>query len=244
MRKWGRERGKSIMGVPLPEELYTAAFLDRPNRFTVRAWCGGRVVDAFLADPGRLVELLQPGVELYLTRREVPARRTQFDVVLARHGEVLVALDSRLPNKVFAQAVRSGELPEFEGYDRLQPEVRVGDSRLDFLLTAPGKPPCYVEVKSVTLVIDGEGRFPDAPTTRGSRHLQELMGLKARGYRAAVVFLIQREDAGRFAPNEGTDPLFARTLRQAAGLGVEVWAYRCRVDLKEIRLGRRVEVNL
>ncbi|HBT46751.1 MAG TPA: DNA/RNA nuclease SfsA [Peptococcaceae bacterium] len=232
------------MGVPLPEELYAATFLDRPNRFTVRAWCLGSVVQAFLADPGRLAELLQPGTQLYLAPRVAPGRKTEFDVVLVRHGEILVAVDSRLPNKIFAQAVRAGEISEFQGYSNIRPEVKVGPSRLDFLLAGEGRVPCYVEVKSVTLVVGKEARFPDAPTTRGSRHLKELAKLRVQGFRAAVVFLIQRQDAQQFAPNEETDPLFARTLREVAGLGVEVLAYRCQVDIKEIRLSNRVEINL
>jgi sugar fermentation stimulation protein A len=232
------------IAIPLPEGLCPAIFLERPNRFLIRARHQGRIVWAFLADPGRLVELLRPGAELYLAPHKAPTRRTQFDVVLVRHGGVLVCVDSRLPNKIFAQAVRAGELPEFWGYDCLRPEVKVGHSRLDFLLTGREKVPCYVEVKSVTLVVDQEGRFPDAPTARGRRHLQELMRLKTQGYCAVVVFLIQRGDASRFAPNKETDPLFARTLRLAAGQGVEVLAYRCQVNEKEIVLGGRVEVVL
>lgn len=232
------------MAVPLPPGLCPAIFEGRLNRFLVRARCGGRMVQAFLADPGRLAELLQPGAQLYLAPRVAPGRKTEFDVVLVRHGEILVAVDSRLPNKVFAQAVRAGEISEFQGYSNIRPEVKVGPSRLDFLLAGKGRVPCYVEVKSVTLVVGKEARFPDAPTTRGSRHLKELEKLKVQGFRAAVVFLIQREDAQHFAPNEETDPLFARTLREAAGLGVEVLAYRCQVDIKAIRLSSRVEINL
>ena len=232
------------MYLSLPSNLYPATFIERLNRFLVRAKMGEREVLAFLADPGRLKELLQPGAEIYLTPRAGPDRRTTFDVVLVRYDSVLVSVDSRLPNRIFALAVETGELPEFTGYSIVRPEVRVGGSRLDFLLEGEEQLPCYVEVKSVTLVVEGEARFPDAPTARGARHLEELAKLKAQGCRAAVVFLIQREDALRFAPNEDTDPHFAASLRRVVTQGVEIVAYRCRVDLKTVRIMGPVEVTL
>ncbi|BCV20248.1 DNA/RNA nuclease SfsA [Moorella sp. Hama-1] len=226
--------------IKLPAGLVKATFISRPNRFTVIAVRDGQRLTAFLADPGRLTELLQPGAELYLA--PVPSRqgrKTALDVVLLRMGDTFISLDSRLPNRIFAAAFQAGRLEPFKNYRKLQAEVRAGASRLDFLLMAEergGKPareelpPCYVEVKSVTLVTDDKvALFPDAPTSRGSRHLRELMALLSEGYRAAVVFIIQREDAVSFAPNEATDPLFARTLGEAVAAGVEVYAYRCRI---------------
>jgi len=243
--------------VKLPENMSKARFLARPNRFTVIAEKAGQQVTAFLADPGRLAELLLPGAELYLAPAQAgEKRKTLYDVVLLRRDGIFISLDSRLPNRLFAAAFRAGELEAFQGYRQLTAEVRAGSSRLDFLLSVGGKeqearphgeglPPCYVEVKSVTLVTGaGVALFPDAPTSRGSRHLQELMALRARGYRAAVVFIIQREDASSFAPNEATDPLFAWALREAANAGVEVYAYRCRISQAAARLSAAVPVKL
>ncbi|WP_406677752.1 DNA/RNA nuclease SfsA [Moorella sp. ACPs] len=242
--------------VKLPENLIKARFLIRPNRFTVVAENGGRHLTAFLADPGRLAELLLPGTELYLAPVQAgEKRKTVYDVVLVHRDGTFISLDSRLPNRLFAAAFRSGWLEAFQGYRQLTAEVRVGSSRLDFLLTVGGEkeaglpgeglPPCYVEVKSVTLVNSHRvALFPDAPTSRGSRHLQELMALRDRGCRAAVVFIIQREDALIFAPNEATDPLFARTLREAAAAGVEVYAYRCRIGPEAACVDAAVPVKL
>ncbi|WXJ81058.1 Sugar fermentation stimulation protein A [Moorella humiferrea] len=234
--------------VKLPENLVKARFLSRPNRFTVVAEGEGGPFTAFLADPGRLTELLLPGTELFLApAKESAGRKTLYDVVLAYRGGIFISLDSRLPNRLFAAAFHGRKLVPFIGYRELTSEVKTGSSRLDFLLTGsePKLPPCYVEVKSVTLVSDGNvALFPDAPTARGTRHLEELMGLKYRGCRAAVVFIIQREDADFFAPNESTDPLFARALRQAAEAGVEIYAYRCRISLKAACLADAVPVRL
>ncbi|KYH31721.1 DNA/RNA nuclease SfsA [Neomoorella mulderi] len=243
--------------VKLPENLTKARFLARPNRFTVIAEKAGQQVTAFLPDPGRLAELLLPGAELYLAPGGPgEGRKTAYDVVLLRRDGTFISLDSRLPNRLFAAAFQAGRLDPFKGYRQLASEVRAGSSRLDFLLSVGGEkqeerphgeglPPCYVEVKSVTLVTGaGVALFPDAPTSRGSRHLQELMALRARGYRAAVVFIIQREDASSFTPNEATDPLFARALREAANAGVEVYAYRCRISPAAARLSDPVPVEL
>jgi sugar fermentation stimulation protein A len=138
--------------------------------------------------------------------------------------------------------VAAGRLPEF-ACNGIRPEVRYGDSRLDFRLTGP-EGVCWVETKSVTLVTDGVAYFPDVPTARGSRHLRELLAIVGDGERAAVVFIVQREDAVSFAPAAAVDPLFAETLRQVAEAGVEVRAYVCRVDMTEIVLDHPIPVQL
>ncbi|MGI9862611.1 DNA/RNA nuclease SfsA [Moorella naiadis] len=242
--------------IKLPACLVKATFISRPNRFTVIAARDGQRLTAFLADPGRLTELLQPGAELYLAPvTSWQGRKTALDVALLRQGDTFISLDSRLPNRLFAVAFQAGRLEPFKNYRELQAEVRAGSSRLDFLLRE-GKeqggrpvrrelPPCYVEVKSVTLVTDDRvALFPDAPTSRGSRHLRELMALRSEGYRAAMVFIIQREDAVSFAPNGATDPLFARTLGEAAAAGVEIYAYRCHITLEAADLGDPVAIRL
>ncbi|MEW8959127.1 MAG: DNA/RNA nuclease SfsA [Moorella sp. (in: firmicutes)] len=229
----------------MPENLVKARFLSRPNRFTVVAEGEGGPFTAFLADPGRLAELLLPGTELFLApAKESAGRKTLYDVVLAYRGGIFISLDSRLPNRLFAAAFHGRKLVPFIGYRELTSEVKTGSSRLDFLLTGDEVKPCYVEVKSVTLVSNGLALFPDAPTVRGVRHLEELMALKEKGFRAAAVFIIQRKDAVSFAPNESTDPLFARALRQAAEAGVEIYAYRCRISLKAACLADAVPVRL
>ncbi|MDN5326765.1 MAG: sugar fermentation stimulation protein [Moorella sp. (in: firmicutes)] len=241
----GGWRRQGYVMVELPANLIKATFLSRPNRFTVLAAREGEKLVAFLADPGRLTELLLPGAEVYLAPASRQGdRKTAYDVVLLRQNGTFISLDSRLPNRLFAAALQAGSLEPFKDYRLLATEVRAGSSRLDFLLQGEGQPPCYVEVKSVTLVRGGLALFPDAPTARGSRHLRELMALHSRGYRAAAVFIIQREDAISLAPNEVTDPCFASTIREAAAAGVEIYAYRCHIDPATASLIAPVMVKL
>jgi sugar fermentation stimulation protein A len=162
---------------------------------------------------------------------------------MVKLGSTLVSIDSRVPGVAFSEAVRAGSIKAFAGYRTIRPEVRYGESRLDFLLTGDG-PPFLVEVKSVTLVVDGQARFPDAPTPRGARHLHELARAVSEGYRAAVVFVIQREDVSSFAPNDSTDPEFGEALRQAALAGVEVYPLRCLVTPDRVEIMGEVAEQL
>ncbi len=223
--------------------LSAARFVRRDNRFRIQADLDGRRVAAHIANPGRMRELLTPGRRLWLRRVDAPHRRTAYDVVLAEADGHLVSLDAQLPNRLVAAALRGGCLPPFAAYTTIAQEVRRGESRLDFHLTG-GESPCWLEVKSVTLVEDGIAAFPDAPTTRGRRHLRALMEIAAQGERAAVLFVVQRDDALALRPNDATDPRFGETLRRAARRGVELYAYRCAVTLTDIRLQETIPITL
>ena len=136
-----------------------------------------------------------------------------------------------------ADALRAGAIPPLKGYGDIAGEVAVNArSRLDLKLTGRGLPDCYIEIKNCTLVEGGVAMFPDAPTTRGQKHLMELVHLKDRGMRAVIFFLIQRMDARSFAPADGIDSEYGRRLRQAVEHGVEIMVYDTHVDLKGIRL--------
>ncbi|MGD1992612.1 MAG: DNA/RNA nuclease SfsA [Anaerolineae bacterium] len=218
-------------------------FVRRDNRFRVAVKVGGREVAAHLPNSGRLGELLVPGRLCYLVPRSAPRRRTGYDVLLVAYAGVLISVDARLPNRLFAEAVSAGRLVPFAGVTAAQAEVTHGESRLDFRLTeAAGFR--WVETKSVTLVEDGVARFPDAPTARGRRHLEELRGLVAEGHRAAVVFVVQRPDAAVFAPHVQADPAFAEMLARAADAGVGLHAYRCDVSRDAIRIAEEIPVSL
>lgn len=223
--------------------LVQAIFLHRPNRFRVQVEINGREEGAHLADPGRLRELLTPGAELLLARQDTPHRKTRYDVRLVRHGAHWVSIDSRLPNRLVDEALRAGWLEPLRGYLEIYREIAHGQSRLDFCLRGPALPDCWVEVKSVTLVDErGRALFPDAPTLRGRKHVEELGQLVRRGYRAVALFVIQRADAIAFAPHEACDPDFAQALRQAMATGVEVYAYRCRIAPAEATITDSVPV--
>ncbi|PKM80626.1 MAG: DNA/RNA nuclease SfsA [Firmicutes bacterium HGW-Firmicutes-14] len=222
-----------------------AQFVERRNRFMALVRLeSGETVAAHVPNSGRLRELFRPGREIYLEEKPEPHRVTKYDLALVEYNGNLVSVDARVPNRVVADAVENRELPEFSGYRVVRQEVKYGASRLDMLLENKNGLRFYVEVKSVTLVKDGIAMFPDAPTVRGARHMAELAGAVAKGYRGAAVFLIQREDARAFTPNDTTDPNFGEALREAAGMGVEIYAFLCNVSVMGVRITRPIPVWL
>lgn len=226
----------------------------RDNRFRATVIVDGRNVWAHVANSGRLEELFIPGRPVWLAPASDPNRKTSYDLKLVEFESVLVSVDARLPNPLFAEALAKGTISGFDypaanpsakpaNMPLVKPEVVRGNSRLDFRLSGPDGI-CWVETKSVTLVRDGTALFPDAPTERGRKHLRELMDIVASGERAAVVFVVQRPDALRFSANRETDPEFARILDQAHRAGVSVRAVTCQVSLAEILIGDEIVVVL
>lgn len=226
-----------------PAPLQAAYFISRPNRFTCLVHLSGHsaAVPAHLPDPGRLKELLRPGVRMWLEPKAGPQRKTRFQVWLVEQGRTLVSLNTGLSNRLVEEAFKERSLPEFKRYAAWERERRAGNSRLDFLLRNADEA-CWVEVKSVTLVAGGRGLFPDAPTERGRRHVAELTRLRQSGARAVALFVVQRGDAHSVAANNRTDPQFAEALRNAYHAGVEVVAYTCTLTLTSATLAQRVPV--
>ena len=183
-----------------------------------------------------------------------------YFLALVDLGHTLVSSDSRLPPALVYEAFAKGQLGQFSRYTWAHREVTFSHSRLDMVMgnggrnvpksTTPYGTPseqsglCYLEMKSVTLVDDGVGLFPDAPTSRGVRHMDALAQAVGEGHRAAVIFVVQREDAHAFSPNDKADPLFGSALREAQAAGVEAYAYRCRVSPEEIVLAEQLPVNM
>lgn len=222
--------------------LLPGTLLRRDNRFRAAVRVGGEALAAHVANPGRLSELLVPGRSVWVTPRDGPHRLTPCDLVLVEHDGVLVSLDTRLPNRLFAEALRAGRIV-LGDYNAVATEVALGASRIDFRLSGPAGV-CWVECKSVTLVIGGVARFPDAPTTRGRRHAEELVTAVGAGDAAAIVFVVQRPDATAFAPYPEADPALAVALREAADRGVSVHAFACCVSLEAIAIAREIPVEL
>lgn len=232
-----------------------ATFLERPNRYVIHARLhdSGEVVRAHCPDPGRLQELLIPGAVVHVDLAAAGAieRRTTHTLRFVEHPEngQLVSLNTQLPNAVFAEGVADGFFPQFIRYTKTQKEVPLlgedgSRSRIDFRLHGDAGNVCWVEVKSASLVIDGVALFPDAPTVRGRRHVDELAHRVELGEAAAVVFVVQRPDAHCFAPYAERDPAFAASLRGAADQGVAVHAYTCRLSTQSIHLDRSIPVQL
>lgn len=245
--------------VDLGGPLAPADFVERPNRFVVRcrlagppgapadadARDGAPVVEAHLPDPGRLTDLLAEGRRLLLRPADAPSRKTDWTAVLVRSaGGIWVSVDTTLPNRLVEAGLRHGAVGELTGWSPVGTEVALGSSRIDFVLGRPdGDARLALEVKSVTLVRDRVGRFPDAVTARGARHVRELAEVAAReGWRAAVLFVAQRPDVDRVTADEEIDPEFARALGAAREAGVRALARRCRVGRSRVELGPAVPV--
>lgn len=218
-------------------------FLWRDNRFRASVRVGDRVVAAHVPNSGRLTELLTPGRPVLLQEAGKSKRLTKYDLLMVSLPGTLISIDARLPNRLVEEAVISGRLEGFEGYTKVQREVRYGRSRLDLLLEGEDRR-CWVEAKSVTLVREGIGYFPDAVTSRGRRHLEELVNARAQGERAAILFVVQREDAQSLSPHDESDPQFGVVLREAVRCGIEAYAYSCYVSREEIALEQRIPVLL
>lgn len=224
--------------------LVEGRFIKRLNRFAALVDVDRKEHLAHVPNSGRMRELLVPGYRVLLAPAPASAsRKTAYDLALVDVGDALSSTDARLPNKLLAEAMAEDRLPQFGGYPVVRPEQVFGESRLDFLLEGPDGS-CYVETKSVTLVQNGVGLFPDAPTLRGVKHLHSLMAAREAGHEAAVIFVIQRADAVAFAPHDLADPLLGATLREARDAGVAIWAYRCRVDERSIVLADEIPVQL
>lgn len=224
-------------------ELVPGVFVQRNNRFTagIRLESGG-VITAFIPTTGRLTGALRPGCRVFLEQVDGSHRKTEFNLVLTEldHGG-LCSVNAIMANRLFAEGVSDRRLTAFP-YKQIEKEVPLGRSRLDFRLNR-GDEICWVEVKSVTYVERGVGMFPDAPTGRGRRHLEELAKLAAGGARASAVFIAQREDARLFTPFEAIDPVFTETLRRVQRAGVEIHAYRCDVRLEGIVIAEEIPVK-
>lgn len=222
--------------------LVAGRFVSRDNRFRATVEVGGQCVFAHVPNSGRMRELLAPGADVRLLPAFAPGRVTAYDLTLVRIPAGWACIDARLPPRLVGEWLAKGGGGPLTGWLVEKAEVRHGASRLDLLLRR-GDERCWAETKSVTLVRDGTALFPDAPTARGRRHLLELQGLAQDGTCAAVVFVVQREDAVRFRPNDETDPEFGAALRQAADAGVRVLCLYCRVDEGGVEVVGEVDTN-
>ncbi len=216
-------------------------FLSRPNRFIAYVLIDGKEEVCHVKNTGRCRELLLPGAQVWCEISHNPNRKTRYDLIAVQKDLRLINIDSQAPNATAREWLLSGGLGEISG---LRAETVHGDSRFDFSFTQKGKP-CFLEVKGVTLEHDGVCAFPDAPTERGTKHLNGLRKAVREGCGAFVLFVIQMSDVKYLRPNETTDPAFAKALREAAESGVTVLAVDCAVspDSMDIRLPVPVDLR-
>jgi sugar fermentation stimulation protein A len=230
-----------------PDPLVGARLSKRYKRFLADVTLDdGTALTAHCPNTGSMLGCQLPGSRVWLSRSDNPKRKYAYTWELVElDGGVLVGINTGRSNALVREAIESGVIGELGGYDEIRAEVRYGNenSRADFLLSG-GDGDCYVEVKNVTAAVeDGVALFPDAISTRGTKHLRELMGVvREAGKRAVLCFCVQRTDVDEVRPADDIDPDYGRTLREALGAGVEVIAYRAEMRPEAVVLAERIPV--
>lgn len=224
------------------KNVVTGKFKNRPNRFIAMVEIDGKVETCHVKNTGRCQELLLPEAEVYLEKSDNPNRKTAYDLIGVKKGEVLINMDSQAPNKAVKEWLEKEVY--FKNITYLKPECKYGNSRVDFYLeTAEGRK-IFIEVKGVTLEEEGIARFPDAPTLRGIKHIKELEQAVMKGYEAYILFVIQMKGIKWFEPNDRTHQAFGDTLREAAKNGVGILAYDCTITKDSMELDVPIEIRL
>ena len=233
-----------------PAPLVSATLIRRYKRFLADVrLASGEELTVHVANPGAMTGLAAAGARVWLSKSDNPKRKLAYSWELVEvdfgGGIELVGVNTGHPNGLIAEALAAGLIAELAGYASVRREVRYGkNSRVDLLLEDPARPPCYVEIKNVHLMRrQGLAEFPDAATTRGAKHLDELAAMTAVGHRAVMLFLIQIGSAERFAPACDIDPAYAAAFARARAAGVEAIAYRCAIAADAIVLGDAVPIE-
>lgn len=228
----------------LPAPLFAGKLLRRYKRFfTEIELLDGTVVIAHTPNTGSMKQCAIAGYKVLISKTDDPKRKLKYTLELIMVGDRWVDTHTQRTNRVVEEALRNNQIPSFEGF-QVQPEYKFGESRIDFYLHKDDAK-VLLEVKNVTLCCQVETAcFPDAVTTRGQKHLRELLAAKQQGYRAVIFFLVQRSEATEFTPADDIDPEYGRLLREVVAAGVEALAYKTIVTPEENRVGEQIPVIL
>lgn len=230
-------------------DLFEGRFLKRYKRFFADIELpNGEIITAHTANTGSMKSCLEPGWPVLVSFHDSPTRKLKYSLEMTYNGNSWIGVNTSLPNKLAYHSILKGLIPELSGYENIKAEKKIGDSRIDLFLfdgdLKNPRRPCYVEVKNVTYKIESEKAvFPDAVTTRGQKHLRELIALKKKGQRAVMLFVIQREDVTNFGPAALIDPEYAQLLQEAYHCGVEILPYQCKITTKEISVAKKIPLN-
>ena len=217
-------------------------FIERPNRFIAKAEIGGVTETVHVKNTGRCRELLVKGTTVYLEKSNNPERKTGYDLIaVLKNGKTLINMDSQIPNAVTEEWLKKGNL--FSKDAVIRREVTHNKSRFDFYIEEGGRK-IFLEVKGCTLETDGIARFPDAPTERGVKHINELIDCVNEGFEAYILFVIQMKGIKHFEPNDKTHSAFGDALRNAESKGVNILAYDCNVTKDTIEIDKEIKVLL
>ena len=227
-------------------ELIPGILVKRYKRFMADVkLADGEVVTAHCPNSGSMRECCEPGRPVYLSFHDNPKRKLKYTWELIEMPTSIVGINTLIPNRLVAESIKAGLVSDLNGYDNIAREVKTSDNtRLDILLSSEDGNRCYVEIKNCTLVKEGVACFPDAVTSRGLKHLVELSSLVSKGFRCVIFYVIQRMDANIFQPADHIDPAYGRELRQVLKHGVEIIVCDTQIDLKTIRLNRKIPYRL
>lgn len=226
------------------EHIVEGRFIERPNRFIAYVDIDGKRKKVHVKNTGRCRELLQDDAQVFLSYSDNESRSTAYDLVTVKKGDRMVNMDSQAPNVVVKEWLKVGEThPVFGNITYVKPETTYQNSRFDFYVECDERK-LFIEVKGVTLENDGEVRFPDAPSERAVKHVEELVKARQDGYEVYVLFVIQMQGVKCFMPNDKTDPKFAKALWEARKQGVNILAYDCKVTKDSMEIGEPVPVYL
>jgi sugar fermentation stimulation protein A len=219
--------------------LIQAVIKKRYKRFLADVELNSELMVAHVPNTGAMTSCWAPDWKCAVSKSPNPDRKLPFTLELTYNGETWIGVNTANANKLVKKWLQEKRLPDFAGYDVISPEKKIGDSRVDFYLEGHAElPPCYIEVKNVTLKHEGVAQFPDAVSLRGQKHLKELMKLKKTGLRAVMLYVVQREDVSSFSPACSIDPVYSKLLKEAHALGVEIFVYQCKMGLEELALGK------
>jgi len=216
-------------------------FIRRPNRFIAEVEINNRVEICHVKNTGRCKELLVTGARVYVNQSDNNKRSTKYDLISVWKGSRLINMDSQAPNLVFMEFLRQDSF--VEGITLIKPEAKFGGSRFDFYVEA-GIRKIFIEVKGVTLEENNVAMFPDAPTERGVKHLNELANCVTEGYEACVVFVVQMQDVDYFIPNHKTYPEFGGTLAAVMTAGVGVMAFDCIITESTMEINGSIPIKI
>ena len=223
------------------DNIHKGKFLSRPNRFIANVEIDGKSEVCHVKNTGRCKELLVEGCTVWLEHSDSESRKTAFDLVAVEKGDRLINMDSQAPNKAVGEWLRE-KMPPGEGFS-VYPEKKYGNSRFDFYLESQDRK-IFMEVKGCTLEKDGVVLFPDAPTLRGVKHIEELSHCLDEGYESYIMILVQMSDVKYFTPNYDTHPEFGEALEKASRKGVKILCYDCNVTHDSMTVGKPVKVKL
>lgn len=229
----------------LPAKTRLGTILKRYKRFLADITLdSGETIVAHVPNTGSMKTCWEPGWKVLVSESDNPERKLKYTLEMLHNGQTWIGVNTSNPMKVVIEALKNKVISELSQYDNIKPEVKIGDSRIDLLLKNNSEE-CFVEIKNVTLL--GENAvalFPDAVSERGSKHLQELIKIKQNGRRAAMLFVIQREDVNHFSPAHLIDPEYAKNLKEAYQNGVEILCYQCELTTESITLKNRLDFSL